>query len=235
MLTIFIVKLLSAKRLPMRAMELCESSRMCRFSAPLKPWMDVSLLQLILRTLRLIISSQSILEIWFSCRKKKKKNQTEIFALTVQDGQPERSPARPRSTDLLTGWFLPRLSARIFSSSETGVAYTEPEWINCSLASPPEPRWLPGRHKTESVFQSFSLLHTIRSILGFLERRYSSLLSCVERQWHRISGTKWANEFWSPQGTNTKFWICFVLPIEVVSQLQYSIQWLLCKMQRRKK
>lgn len=63
---------------PMRVMELCESSSTSRFSAPFKPWMDVSLLWFSLRTRRLFRVSQSMKEISLSCEKKSFRTNTSL-------------------------------------------------------------------------------------------------------------------------------------------------------------
>lgn len=61
----------------MRLMELCDRSSRSRFSAPDKPWMDVSLLWLSRRTRRDIMFSQSMAEMLFSC------SQTQRVHLSV--------------------------------------------------------------------------------------------------------------------------------------------------------
>lgn len=69
----------------MRVMELCERSRMSKFSAPVKPRMDVILLWPSRRIRKLVIFSQSTNEMSFSCDQTNEdlRTQENLPALTV--------------------------------------------------------------------------------------------------------------------------------------------------------
>lgn len=148
-------------------MELCERSRTSKFSAPLKPWMDVSLLWPSRRTRKLLMFSQSTNEMAFSydkkkLRKKRKRKKRKMAAVTHYI-LTEYWPVHRRSRAVVTGWCLPGIWGHSVWGWGTEGEYTERGGISCSLANPPGSLWLPEREaEVASGFRGFTELWEVK-------------------------------------------------------------------------